>query len=85
MLQDDIHAMFESCLTIDGRFSNIEDAKRIRKKYFDTDKCVIASVSTTEEYYKKVTDELSEHSNGINDFFTDTSDENQLLGYDILG
>ncbi len=84
-LQSDIHSMFEKCLAIDGRFANIEDAKRIREKYFDTDKCVIVSVSTTEEYYKILTEELSENSSGINDFFSGVADENQLLGYDILG
>ncbi|MBQ4059098.1 MAG: hypothetical protein IJD40_09230 [Lachnospiraceae bacterium] len=34
LLQNDIHFMFERCLAIDGRFSNIEDAKRIRQKYY---------------------------------------------------
>jgi len=85
MLQDEIHSMFERCLAIDGRFSNIEDAKRIREKYFDENKCVIVSVSTTEEYYKILTEELSENSSGINNFFPGVLDENQLLGYDILG
>lgn len=84
-LQNDIDSMFERSLAIDGRFSNIEDAKRIREKYFDTDKCVIVSVSTTEEYYKLLTEELSGSSSGINNFFSGVTDENQLLGYDILG
>lgn len=39
-LQNDIHSMFEKSLAIDGRFLNIEDAKRIRAKYFDENKCV---------------------------------------------
>ena len=85
MLQSDIHTMFEKCLSIDGRFSNVEDAERIREKYFNSDKCVIVSVSTTEEYYKILTEALSEDSSGINNFFSGVIDENPLLGYDILG
>ena len=85
MLQNDIHSMFEKSLAIDGRFSNIEDAKRIRAKYFDENKCVIISVSTTEENYKLLTEELSENSCGINDFFSGAEDKNMMLGYDILG
>lgn len=85
LLQNDIHSMFERCLAIDGRFSNIEDAKRIREKYFDENKCVIVSVSTTEEYYKVLKEELSENSSGINNFFSGVEDKNIMLGYDILG
>ena len=85
MLQNDIHSMFERCLAMDGRFSNIEDVKRIREKYFDDNKFVIVSVSTTEEYYKILTEELSENSSGMNNFFSSDIDENPLLGYDILG
>lgn len=85
VLQKDIYSMFQSCLAIDGRFLNLEDARKICTNYFDTNKCVIVSVSTTEEYYKIITDELSECSNAINDFFSGTLDENELLGYDILG
>lgn len=85
MLQSDIHNMFQKCLAIDGRFLNYEDAQRIRANYFDANKCVIVSVSTTEENYTKITEELREHSNAINNFFTGASDENELIGYDILG
>ena len=85
MLQDDIHSMFERCLAIDGRFSNLEDAKRIREEYFNENTCVIVSVSTTEKYYKVLTEELSENSSGINNFFSAVLDRNTLLGYDILG
>lgn len=85
MLQNDIHNMFQNSLAIDGRFLNLEDAQKICTNYFDTNKCVIVSISTTEKYYKKLTKELSEHSNAINDFFTGALDENELLGYDILG
>ena len=85
LLQNDIRAMFESSLAIDGRFLNLEDAKRIRGKYFDEDKCVIVSVSTTEEYYNALTKELSANSSGKNDFFSGVEDKNELLGYDILG
>lgn len=85
MLQNDINSMFERCLAIDGRFSNLEDAKRIREEYFVEKKCVIVSVSTTEEYYKVLTEELSENSSGINNFFSGTVDKNILLGYVILG
>lgn len=84
-LQNDIDSMFESCLSIDGRFLNLEDAKRICEEYYDTNRCVIVSVSTTEAYYKIITQELSEHSNGINDFFLGALDESELLGYDVLG
>ena len=77
--------MFQNGLAIDGRFLNLEDARKICVNYFDTNKCVIVSVSTTEEYYKKLTEELSVHSNAVNDFFTGALDENELLGYDILG
>ena len=85
MLQNAIHNMFENRLAIDGRFLALEDAKKICANYYDANKCAVVSVSTTEEYYKKMTDELSEHSNGINDFFSGVLDENELLGYDILG
>lgn len=85
MLQNDIHSMFERCLAIDGRFLNLEDAKRIREKYFDENKCVIVSISTIEEYYKVLTEELNENSCGINNFFSGVLDKNILLGYDILG
>lgn len=84
-LQKDIGSMFERCLSIDGRFLKLEDAKRICEEYYDTNRCVIVSVSTTEAYYKIVTHELSEYSSGINDFFSGALDENELLGYDILG
>lgn len=85
MLQKDIHSLFEKSLAIDGRFLNLEDAKRIREKYFDDNKCAIISVSMTEENYKLLTEELSENSSGINDFFSGAEDQNMLLGYDILG
>lgn len=85
MLKNDIHNMFQNCLAIDARFLNLEDARKICVNYFDTNKCVIVSVSTTEEYYKKLTEEITEHSNAVNDFFTGALDENELLGYDILG
>lgn len=85
MLQNDIHNMFQNRLAIDGRFLNLEDAKKICANYFDINKCVIVSVSATEEDYKQMTNELSEHSNAINDFFTGILDENELFGYDILG
>ncbi len=85
MLQNDIHNMFQNRLAIDGRFLNLEDAKKICTNYFDINKCAILSLSTTEENYKKITNELSEHSNVINDFFTGILDENELFGYDILG
>ena len=84
-LQKDIHSIFESCLAIDGRFLNLEDAKKIREKYFTTSECMIVSVSTTEEYYEILTEELSESSCGINNFFSGEIDSNELLGYDILG
>ena len=74
-LQSDIQAIFGKSLAIDGRFSNIEDAKGIRDKYFDSDNCVIVSVSTTEEYYKILTKEISGDSSGINDFFSGVIDE----------
>lgn len=85
MLQNDIHNMFEKSLAIDGRFLNLEDAKKICMNYFDANKCVIVSVSTTEEYYKVLTEELSENSSGINNFFSGVEDKNSMLGYDILG
>lgn len=85
MLQNDMHAMFERSLAIDGRFLNLEDAKRIRRKYFDENTCVIVSVSTTEEYYNALTKELRENSSGINNFFSGLEDKNEMLGYDILG
>lgn len=46
---------------------------------------MIVSVSTTEEYYEILTEELSESSCGINNFFSGEIDSNELLGYDILG
>ena len=64
---------------------NLEDAKKIREKYFTTSECMIVSVSTTEEYYEILTEELSESSCGINNFFSGEIDSNELLGYDILG
>lgn len=85
MLKNEIHCMFEKSLAIDGRFSNLEDAKRILKKYFNDNKCIIVSLSTTEEYYRILTKDLSENTNGINNFFSGVSDNNILLGYDILG
>lgn len=85
MLQKEIDSMFESRLEIDGRFSNFEDAKKICENYFDTNRCKIVSVSTKEEYYRKLTDKLSGNSNGINGFFPDVLDKNDLIGYDILG
>lgn len=85
MLQNDIHNMFEKSLAIDGRFLKLEDAKKICTNYFDANKCVIVSVSTTEEYYKVLTEELSENSSGINNFFSGVEDKNSMLGYDILG
>ena len=84
-MQKDIHSIFESCLAIDGRFLNLEDAKKNREKYFTTSECMIVSVSTTEEYYEILTEELSESSCGINNFFSGEIDSNELLGYDILG
>lgn len=85
MLQSEIHCMFEKSLAIDGRFSNLEDAKRILDKYFDNNKCIVVSVSTTDEHYKILKDELSEKSSGKNNFFSGVSDNNVLLGHDILG
>jgi len=85
MLQNDIHNMFEKSLAIDGRFLKLEDAKKICMNYFDANKCVIVSVSTTEEYYKVLTEELSKNSSGINNFFSGVEDKNSMLGYDILG
>lgn len=85
ILQRNIQSMFQKRLAIDGRFLSLDDARKICADFFDADKCIIVSVSTTEEYYKQLTEELSEHSNAINDFFTDALDENELLGYDILG
>lgn len=84
-LQRDIHSMFESCLAIDGRFLYLKDAEKIREKYFATNKCIIVSVSTTEEYYEILTEELMGNSSGINNFFSGEIDRNELLGYDILG
>ena len=77
--------MFEKSLAIDGRFLNLVDAKRIREKYFDDNKCVIISVSTTEENYILLTEILSENSCGLNDFFSGAEDQSMMLGYDILG
>ncbi len=85
ILQNDIHSMFENCLAIDGRFLNVEDAAKMREKYFDENQCVIVSVSTTDEYYKVLTKELRENSSGSNHFFSGIDDKNALLGYDILG
>ena len=85
LLENDINSMFENSLAIDGRFLHLSDAKRICEKYFDSNQCVIVSVSTTEEYYNIITDEIRKNANGIYDFFTDVLDENNFLGYDILG
>lgn len=78
-LQKDIHSIFESCLAIDGRFLNLEDAKKIREKYFTTSECMIVSVSTTEEYYEILTEELSESSCGINNFFSGEIDSSDIV------
>ena len=85
LLEHDINSMFENSLSIDGRFLHLSDAQRICKNYFDSNQCVIVSVSTTAEYYDIITNEIRENANGRYDFFTDVFDENDLLGYDILG
>ena len=85
MLQKEMQDMFQKRLAMDGRFSELADAKKIYENYFNERKCVIVSVSTTEEYYKIAMEELGEQSNVVNDFYSGSSDENELLGYDILG
>ena len=77
ILQRDIGNIFESRLAIDGRFVKLTDAEYFYRAYFDQDSCMIVSVSTTEEYYDILTCELQ--------IFSDIVDENELLGYDILG
>lgn len=84
-LQRDIGGIFGRRLGVDGRFLTKADAQYFLKKYFSEDKCVVVSVSTTDEYYDTLKNELTETSGANNSFFCDNIDESELLGFDILG
>lgn len=85
ILQRDIGNIFESRLAIDGRFLRLADAEYFYGEYFNQGSCMIVSVSTSEEYYDILTCDLAENSSSINNFFSNLVDQNELLGYDILG
>ena len=72
-------------LAIDGRFIHVSDALHFYHSYFSTGNCIVVSVSTTEKYFEVLKDELTNNSCGAHSFTEAPADENDLLGFDILG
>lgn len=79
-----VHRLCENrVLDVDGRFTNLSDAKSIFNGYFKKLNYKLVSVSTTDEYFKIFENEHSYPKEGWK--LCGETDDSKLLGYDILG
>lgn len=85
LLKEEIGVLLETELDVDGRFRHLSNARHFYDTYFAEGNCIIISVSTEEKYFEILKEELNDHSYGESFFSTDSADENDLLGFDILG
>lgn len=85
LLQDEIGRLFEKDIAIDGRFLNKEDAQYLCETYFSALNCIVVSVSTTEEYFEILKMVLLNSSNGKSTPMSSNVDENEGIGFDIIG
>ena len=85
LLQDEIGCLFGKGIAVDGRFVHKEDAQHFCEDYFSQLDCIIVSVSTTEEYYELLISELGNENNSRTAVMNGGIDENELIGFDIIG
>lgn len=84
-LSKEINGLFGNGLDTDGRFTCLSDARRFYDSYFSNGNCIIVSVSSEEKYFDILKGELGNNSCGLTFDKTGCMDENELLGFDILG
>ena len=84
-MKREISNVFEKKLAIDGRFLDFSVAQHFCRTYFSGLNCVIVSVSTTDEYVKILDSEMKCGCDSIVDLVDSKIDENELIGFDIIG
>lgn len=78
-------SLFGKGLYEDGRFVDLEDARNFYHSYFSGENCMLVSLSTKEKYFEILRKELTERYTDTDSLVTGTVDQNNLLGFDILG
>ena len=81
----EIGALMGKGLAEDGRFTRLDDAHYFYESYFSNGQCILASLSTTEEYFEMLQREMVPAGPGTGSLLPGVPDENELLGFDILG
>ena len=81
----DIGALFGKRLDADSRFTRLDDARYFYDSYFSKGSCMLVSLSTEEEYFEMLQKEMTPMSSETGSLVSGVSDENELLGFDILG
>lgn len=84
-LAADIGAFIGKGLAEDGRFTRLDDAYYFYDSYFSKGQCILASLSTTEEHFEMLQKEMMSVGSEAGSLLPGASDENELLGFDILG
>lgn len=78
-------SLFGKGLYEDGRFVDLEDARNFYHSYFSGENCMLVSLSTKEKYFEILRKELTERYTDTDSLVTGAVDQNNLLGFDILG
>lgn len=84
-LEQEIGVLFGKRLAEDGRFQYLSDARYFYDSSFSKGNCILVSVSTSEEYFDILKEDLTQESLGKKCLVSGVTDENELLGFDILG
>lgn len=84
-LEQEIGELFGKGLAEDGRFQCLSDARYFYDSSFSKGNCILVSVSTSEKYFDILKEELAHESLGKKCLVSGVTDENELLGFDILG
>lgn len=84
-LEKEIGVLLKKGLAEDGRFQRLSDARHFYDSYFSKGNCILVSVSTREKYFDILKDELMSERLDANCLVSGVADENELLGFDILG
>lgn len=84
-LVTDVGALMGKGLAEDGRFTRLDDAHYFYESYFANGQCILVSLSTTEECFEMLQKEMVPAGPGTGSLLPGVPDENELLGFDILG
>lgn len=84
-LEREIGVLLKKGLAEDGCFQRLSDARHFYDSYFSKGSCILVSVSTREKYFDILKDELPSERLSTNCLVSGVADENELLGFDILG